>query len=80
MERAAALLLIADLHAAQNAFYARGDDSELRKLLSPDIEWTVPGRNAIAGRCRGPTEVLGYIAADATLRTRPSRCTAGMCS
>jgi ketosteroid isomerase-like protein len=62
MERAAALLLLAELHAAQNAFYAGGDDSELRKLLSPDIEWTVPGRNAIAGRYRGPTEVLGYVA------------------
>ena len=62
MERAAAVLLIADLHAAQNAFYAGGDDSELRKLLSPEIEWTVPGRNAIAGRYRGPSEVLRYFA------------------
>jgi uncharacterized protein len=62
MERAAAVRLIAELHAAQNAFYAGGDDSELRKLLSPDIEWTIPGRNAIAGRYRGPAEVLGYFA------------------
>jgi len=61
MERAAAVLLIADLHAAQNAFYAGGDDSQLRKLLSPDIEWTVPGRNAIAGKYRGHSEVLGYF-------------------
>src|SRR5215472_997954 len=62
MERAVALLLIADLHAAQNAFYAGGDDSDLRKLLSPDIEWTVTGRNASAGRYRGLTEVLSYFA------------------
>ena len=49
MERSAAMRLLAGLHKAQNAFYAGGDDTELRKILSPDIEWTVPGRNAIAG-------------------------------
>jgi hypothetical protein len=58
MERSAALRLLADLHTAQNAFYAGGDDAELRLLLSPDV----PGRNAIAGVYRGPAEVLSYFA------------------
>ena len=49
MERSAAMRLLAGLHKAQNAFYAGRDDTELRKIHSPDIEWTVPGRNAIAG-------------------------------
>jgi uncharacterized protein len=62
MERSAALRLLADLHTAQNAFYAGGDDTELRLLLSPEVVWTVPGRNAIAGVHRGPLEVLLYFA------------------
>jgi len=62
MERSTALRLLANLHGAQNAFYAGGDDAELQGLLSREVVWTVPGRNAIAGVYRGPVEVLGYFA------------------
>jgi ketosteroid isomerase-like protein len=62
MERSAALKLLANLHTAQNAFYAGGDDAQLRLLLSPGVVWAVPGRNAIAGVYRGPVEVLAYFA------------------
>jgi ketosteroid isomerase-like protein len=62
MERFTALRLLANLHTAQNAFYAGGDDAELRGLLSREVVWTVPGRNAIAGVYRGPVKVLGYFA------------------
>jgi ketosteroid isomerase-like protein len=49
VERAAALELLARLHAAQGDFYAGGAEAPLRALLDPDVEWHVPGRNAIAG-------------------------------
>lgn len=62
MERSEALRLLAELHKAQNAFYAGGDDTMLRKILSPEVEWSVPGKNAIAGLYRGLDEVLGYFA------------------
>jgi len=64
VERAAALLVLARLHAAQAAFYAGEDGAEaaLRALLDPAIEWHVPGRNAIAGDYRGVEEVLAYFA------------------
>lgn len=62
MERSAALRLLAELHKAQNTFYAGGDDTMLRKILSPEVEWSVPGKNAIAGLYRGLDEVLGYFA------------------
>jgi ketosteroid isomerase-like protein len=61
MEHSAAVDLLAELHAAQNAFYAGGDDSRLRLLLSPEVIWTIPGRNAIAGTYRGLDQVLGYF-------------------
>ena len=64
MERAAALALLARLHAAQGAFYAgeEGAEAALRALLDPAIEWHVPGRNAIAGDYRGREEVMSYFA------------------
>jgi ketosteroid isomerase-like protein len=61
MEHSAAVGLLTELHAAQNAFYAGGDDLELQRLLSQDVIWTVPGRNAIAGVYRGLDQVLGYF-------------------
>jgi len=70
MEHCAALKLIADLHSAQNAFYAGAGDSELRSRLAPDVVWIVPGRNAIAGRYRGAAEVLGYFARRRDLANR----------
>src|SRR3954452_5491880 len=49
------------LHAAQGSFYAGGDEAPLRALLAEDIEWHVPGDNAIAGDYRGIDEVLDYF-------------------
>jgi ketosteroid isomerase-like protein len=62
VDRAAALDVLARLHAAQGEFYAGGPDEPLRALLSPDIEWHVPGRNAIAGDYRGIDAVMAYFA------------------
>ena len=62
MERAAAQALIARLHVAQGTFYAGGPDGPLRALLAPDIEWHVPGANAIAGHHRGIDAVMTYFA------------------
>jgi ketosteroid isomerase-like protein len=54
--------LLGRLHAAQRAFYAGGgDDRELRAVLTDDIEWHVPGRNAIAGDYHGIEAVLDYF-------------------
>ena len=62
MQRAAAVALLARLHAAQGEFYTGGDEAPLRALLDPEIEWHVPGRNAIAGDYRGVDEVMAYFA------------------
>src|SRR3954466_9212068 len=62
MDRAAALDVLARLHAAQGEFYAGGDDAPLRALLDSGIEWHVPGRNAIAGDYRGIDAVMAYFA------------------
>ena len=61
MDRAAAVELLERLHAAQNEFYAGGGDGALRALLTSDVTWTVPGRNAIAGTYRGVDEVFDYF-------------------
>jgi YbgC/YbaW family acyl-CoA thioester hydrolase len=68
--------LIARLHAAQNDFYAGGGDAALRAVLSPDVTWHVPGRNAIAGDYEGIEAVLDHFArrrdlAAGTFRTHP---------
>jgi ketosteroid isomerase-like protein len=62
VDRAAALEVLARLHAAQGEFYAGGADRPLRALLAPDVEWHVPGANAIAGDYRGIEEVMAYFA------------------
>ena len=62
MDRAAAQALLARLHAAQGEFYAGGADGPLRGLLTPDVEWHVPGANAIAGDYRGIDDVMAYFA------------------
>ena len=49
------------LHLAQGEFYAGGSDERLRELLTDDIVWTVPGRNAIAGRYEGIEQVMAYF-------------------
>jgi ketosteroid isomerase-like protein len=62
VDRAAALDLLARLHAAQGEFYAGGADAPLCALLHPEIEWHIPGRNAIAGDYRGIDDVMAYFA------------------
>src|SRR3954468_15498289 len=62
VDRAAVLEVLARLHAAQGEFYAGGADGPLRALLAPDVEWHVPGANAIAGDYRGIDDVMAYFA------------------
>jgi ketosteroid isomerase-like protein len=61
MNRDTVIGLLDRLHTAQNEFYAGGPGAALRELLAPDITWTVPGDNSIAGTYRGLSEVLGYF-------------------
>lgn len=61
MNRGAAVALLDRLHEVQNGFYAGGDGETLRELLTPDIIWTVPGDNLIAGTYRGVAEVFRYL-------------------
>jgi ketosteroid isomerase-like protein len=76
MTRAEAERVLARLHAAQGAFYAGGPPDALHEVLTEDILWVVPGRNAIAGEYRGVDAVLDYFArrrdlADRTFRMHP---------
>ena len=73
MKRAAAIAVLERLHAAQGAFYAGGDDTPLREVLTEDVEWHVPGDNAIAGDYHGLDEVLGYMARRRDLANRTFR-------
>lgn len=50
------------LHSAQNEFYAGGPADRLRSALTHDVVWSVPGRNAIAGRYEGIEHVIAYFA------------------
>ena len=52
---------IESLHLAQRDFYAGGSGERLRELLTDDIVWTIPGRNAIAGRYEGIEQVMAYF-------------------
>lgn len=61
MNRDTAIGLLDRLHKAQNEFYAGGSGAALKQLLAPDIVWTVPGDNRIAGTYRGFEDVLGYV-------------------
>lgn len=61
MDRDAAVELLDRLHEAQNAFYGGGDAGPLERILVPDVVWTVPGDNAIAGAYRGREEVFAYF-------------------
>jgi uncharacterized protein len=76
-------------YAAQRRFYATGDAGDsgdavagMRLLLAGDVEWHIPGRNAIAGTYRGPDEVLRYFSkrrklADSTFRVTSRGMLAG---
>lgn len=61
MNRDAAVDLLDRLHKAQNEFYAGGSGAALQQLLAPNITWTVPGDNRIAGTYRGFQDVLDYF-------------------
>ena len=61
MDRDAAVDLLDRLHKAQNEFYAGGSGAALKRLLGPNITWTVPGENRIAGTYRGVEGVFGYF-------------------
>jgi ketosteroid isomerase-like protein len=62
--------IIRRLHAAQREFYAGGPSDRLREVLAEDIVWSVPGRNAIAGRYEGIEQVLAYFARRRELASR----------
>jgi hypothetical protein len=61
MDRAEAIQLLGRLHAAQGAFYAGGEEAPVRKLLTDEVHWHVPGHNAIAGDYHGVDAVLAYF-------------------
>jgi ketosteroid isomerase-like protein len=74
--RAEAERVLARLHAAQGAFYAGGPPEPLHDVLTDDIVWVVPGRNAIAGEYRGIDAVIDYFTrrrelADNSFRMHP---------
>lgn len=61
MNQDTALGLLDRLHKTQNEFYAGGAGTALQQLPAPNITWTVPGDNRIAGTYRGLEDVLGYF-------------------
>jgi ketosteroid isomerase-like protein/catechol 2,3-dioxygenase-like lactoylglutathione lyase family enzyme len=82
VDREAAQAFVARLHAAQNEMYAGGSMQPLRALLSDDVTWTIPGRNALAGEYRGVAAVLEYFArrgalAHDSLRLHPGELLVG---
>ena len=82
MERAAAEAVVARLHAAQGVLYGGGDPEPVRALLTPDVVWRVPGRNAIAGEYRGREATMAYFLrrrelADRSFRMHPGEVLVG---
>jgi ketosteroid isomerase-like protein len=74
--------ILARLHEAQTDFYGGGDEAPVRALLTEDVEWHVPGRNAIAGEYRGVEAVLEYFTrrrdlANRTFRLHPGEILVG---
>jgi len=37
------------------------DLDAIRKILSPDVQWFIPGQHPLSGVKRGPDEVMGYF-------------------
>ncbi len=82
MDRDHALSVLQALHDAQNAMYSGGGVDAVRALLSEEIEWHVPGENAVAGDYHGIDEVLDYFhvrraLASNTLRLHPGEILVG---
>ncbi len=82
MDRANALSVLRALHDAQNAMYSGGEMDAVRALLTEEIEWHVPGENAIAGDYHGIDEVIDYFhrrraIASNTLRLHPGEILVG---
>jgi ketosteroid isomerase-like protein len=73
MTRAEAERVLARLHAAQAGFYAGGSAEALYDVLTDDVLWVVPGRNAIAGEYRGIDAVLDYFTRRRDLANRTFR-------
>jgi ketosteroid isomerase-like protein len=73
MSGAAKTERLRQLHRAQDAFYAGGPGDALRELLTEDVVWHVPGRNAIAGSYEGIEAVMGYFARRRDLASRTFR-------
>lgn len=73
MDRASAIELLDRLHAAQNEFYGGGRQAALRELLAPQIIWTVPGDNGIAGVYEGIDQVFAYFERRRDLAARTFR-------
>ena len=73
MTRAQAEQILARLHQAQGAFYAGGPPEPLHDVLTDDILWVVPGRNAIAGEYRGLDAVIDYFTRRRALADRSFR-------
>jgi ketosteroid isomerase-like protein len=71
--RAQAERILARLHQAQGAFYAGGPPEPLHDVLTDDILWVVPGRNAIAGEYRGLDAVIDYFTRRRALADRSFR-------
>jgi hypothetical protein len=65
--------LIRDFHAAQNRFYAGGEQEPVRAMLSPDVAWHVPGGSVLAGDHVGRDEVLRHFARRRRLALAPLR-------
>ena len=62
--------------------YGGGDTDAVRALLTEDVEWHIPRRNAIAGDYHGIEEVVGYFRrrralASNTLRLHPGEMLVG---
>jgi ketosteroid isomerase-like protein len=77
MDRAEAIQVLGRLHTAQGTFYAGGDEAPVRALLTDDVHWHVPGRNAIAGDHRGVDAVLAYFRRRRDLAGRTFRIHSG---
>jgi ketosteroid isomerase-like protein len=61
VEEQEGVAIIDRLYDALGAFYSGGAEEPVRKLLTGDVEWHVPGTSPIAGRYQGIDEVVGYF-------------------